>query len=122
MREQPWEFGPGLPVMDMKNMPDKPLIFQSSTLSPGLELVDIYLWTFKRHMENKELTKNLSRLVYTHLKTGNTDSVSLNSIEKRWLEFFDSLPEPMPEMIEKAKEIHDLEETRRLQHRVVSLN
>lgn len=73
-------------------------------------------------MENKELTKNLSRLVYTHLKTGNTDSVSLNSIEKRWLEFFDSLPEPTPEMIEKAKEIRDLEETRRLQHRVVSLS
>jgi flagellar biogenesis protein FliO len=49
--------------MDMKNMPAKPLVFQSGTMSAGLELVDIYLWIFKRFMEGKELTKPLSRLV-----------------------------------------------------------
>ncbi|ENH0410372.1 hypothetical protein ABVS10_004933, partial [Salmonella enterica] len=37
IREQPWALGPGLPVMDMKNMPAKPLVFQSGTMSAGLE-------------------------------------------------------------------------------------
>ncbi|POO33204.1 hypothetical protein CTZ35_25525 [Escherichia coli] len=44
----PWVHGPGLPVMDVTNMPAEPLVFQSGTKSAGLELVDIYLWIFKR--------------------------------------------------------------------------
>ncbi len=55
----------GLPVMDVTNMPAEPLVFQSGTKSAGLELVDIYLWIFKRFMEGKELTRPLTRLVYT---------------------------------------------------------
>ncbi|EPN9431557.1 DUF3800 domain-containing protein, partial [Salmonella enterica subsp. enterica serovar Typhimurium] len=90
IREQPWELGPGLPVMDMKNMPAEPLVFLSGTQSAGLELVDIYLWTFKRFMEDKELTKPLTRLVYTNLKTARTDNVSLQSVGKRFKEFFEN--------------------------------
>lgn len=122
IREQPWALGPGLPVMDMKNMPAKPLVFQSGTMSAGLELVDIYLWIFKRYMEQKELTKPLSRLVYTNLKTARTDSISLQSVAKRFKEFFEKLPETTAEMMEKAKELRAVEETRRLAHRVQSLS
>lgn len=122
IREQPWALGPGLPVMDMKNMPAKPLVFQSGTMSAGLELVDIYLWIFKRYMEQKELTRPLSRLVYTNLKTARTDSVSLQSVAKRFKEFFEKLPEPTAEMMEKANELRAVEETRRLAHRVQSLS
>ncbi|WP_308538874.1 DUF3800 domain-containing protein [uncultured Pantoea sp.] len=118
IREQPWELGPGLPVMDMKNMPAEPLVFQSSTKSAGLELVDIYLWTFKRYMEQKDLTRPLSRLVYTNLKTARTDSVSLHSVAKRFKEFFEKLPEPTTEMMVKASELRAVEEARRLAHRV----
>ncbi|MEQ0584332.1 DUF3800 domain-containing protein [Pantoea dispersa] len=118
IREQPWELGPGLPVMDMKNMPAEPLVFQSGTKSAGLELVDIYLWTFKRYMEQKELTRPLSRLVYTNLKTARTDSVSLQSVAKRFKEFFEKLPEPTTEMMVKASELRAVEEARRLAHRV----
>ncbi len=118
IREQPWELGPGLPVMDMKNMPAEPLVFQSGTRSPGLELVDVYLWTFKRYMENKELTKPLSRLIYTNRNTANTSSLSLRSVGRQFREFFENLPEPTPEMMKKGREIHDAEEARRLQHRV----
>ncbi|EEZ8922803.1 DUF3800 domain-containing protein, partial [Escherichia coli] len=57
IREMPWVHGPGLPVMDVTNMPAEPLVFQSGTKSAGLELVDIYLWIFKRFMEGKELTR-----------------------------------------------------------------
>ncbi|MEG9672613.1 DUF3800 domain-containing protein [Serratia bockelmannii] len=118
IREQPWVLGPGLPVMDMKNMPEKPLVFQSGTMSAGLELVDIYLWTFKRFMEEKELTKPLSRLVYTNLKTAQTDSVSLQSVTKRFEASLETLPEPTAEMIQKASKYREQEEARRLQHRV----
>ncbi|WP_105655912.1 DUF3800 domain-containing protein [Cronobacter dublinensis] len=122
IREQPWEFGPGLPVMDMKNMPAKPLVFQSGTKSAGLELVDIYLWIFKRHMEQKELTRPLTRLLYTNLNTARTDSVSLQSVAKRFKEFFEKLPEPTAEMMQKGREYHEREEARRLQHRIPGLS
>lgn len=119
IREQSWALGPGLPVMDMKNMPAEPLVFQSGTQSAGLELVDIYLWIFKRFMEDKELTKPLARLVYTNLKTARTDSVSLQSVGKRFKEFFEKLPEPTVEMMEKARELRDFEEARRMPHVVL---
>lgn len=121
IREQPWQLGPGLPVMDMKNMPAAPLVFQSGTRSPGLELVDIYLWTFKRWMEDKELTKPLSRLVYTNLRTASTDSISLASVSKQFQKAFENIPEPSAEMLEKARKVRDIDEARRLQHRVQGL-
>ncbi|HDP7278685.1 TPA: hypothetical protein P6483_004555 [Escherichia coli] len=118
IREMPWGHGPGLPVMDVTNMPAEPLVLQSGTKSAGLELVDIYLWIFKRFMEGKELTRPLTRLVYTNRNTGRTDSVSLQSVAKRSKEFLDKLQEPTAEMMKKAREYRDQEEARRLEHRV----
>lgn len=68
-------------------LPAKPLVLQSGTKSSGLELVDIYLWIFKRFMEGKALTRPLARLVYTNQNTARTDSVSLQSVAKRFKEF-----------------------------------
>ncbi len=51
IREMPWGHGPGLPVMDVTNMPAEPLVFQSGTKSAGLELVDIYLLDLQTFME-----------------------------------------------------------------------
>ncbi|SNY66619.1 hypothetical protein SAMN02744775_01568 [Enterobacter sp. CC120223-11] len=110
IREMPWENGPGLPVMDVSNMPAEPLVFESGTQSAGLELVDIYLWSFKRFMEEKELTRPLARLVYTNRNTGSTDSVAFQSVAKRSREFLDKLQEPTAEMIQKAREYRDQEE------------
>ncbi|WP_419793247.1 DUF3800 domain-containing protein [Serratia fonticola] len=121
IREQPWAHGPGLPVMDVTNMPAEPLVFQSGTQSAGLELVDIYLWIFKRFMEGKELTRPLTRVVYTNQNTARTDSVSLQSVAKRFEASLDNLSEPTAEMIQKAHEYRDQEEARRLAHRVQSL-
>lgn len=87
--------------MDVTNMPAEPLVFQSGTKSAGLELVDIYLWIFKRFMEGKELTRPLTRLVYTNRNTGRTDSVSLQSVAKRSKEFLDKLQEPTAEMMKR---------------------
>ena len=118
IREMPWVHDPGLPVIDVTNMPAEPLVFQSGMQSTGLELVDIYLWIFKRFMEGKELTRPLARVVYTNRNTGRMDSVSLQSVAKRAKEFLDKLPEPTAEMIKKASEYRDQEEAKRLAHRV----
>lgn len=118
IREMPWVHGPGLPVIDVTNMPAEPLVFQSGMQSAGLELVDIYLWIFKRFMEGKELTRPLARVVYTNRNTGRMDSVSLQSVAKRAKEYLDKLPEPTAEMIKKASEYRDQEEAKRLAHRV----
>lgn len=72
--------------MNMTNMPAEPLIFQSGTQSAGLERVNI----FRQFMEEKELTKPLARLVYTNLKTARTDSVSLQSVGKRFEASFEN--------------------------------
>ena len=122
IRAQPWELGPGLPVMDMKNMPEQPLIFQSGTQSAGLELVDLYLWIFKRFMEGKELTRPLARLVYTNRHTSITSSVSLDAIGKQFKAFMETLPEPTADMLQKGRELQAREEARRLQHRVPGLS
>lgn len=116
IREQPWAIGPGLPVMDVRNMPAKPLVFQSSTKNIGLELVDCYLWIFKRFMSNKELTKQLDRFVYLNTHTARTSILSLKAIHDRSVEFFKSLPEPTEEMMHKSRELTAIEEERRLQH------
>ena len=118
IRKMPWVHGPGLPVMDVTNMPSEPLVFQSGMQSAGLELVDIYLWIFKRFMEGKELTRPLARVVYTNRNTGRMDSVSLQSVSKRAKEFLDKLQEPTAEMVKKASEYRDQEEAKRLAHRV----
>ncbi|HBI2773089.1 hypothetical protein JDV30_20035 [Escherichia coli] len=52
------------PVMDVTEIPAEPQVFQSGTLSTGLELVDTYLWIFKHFMEGKVLTRSLACLVY----------------------------------------------------------
>jgi len=122
IREQPFAIGPGLPVMDMRNMPAQPLVFQSGTRSAGLELVDVYLWVYKRLMEGKDLTKPLLRLVYTNRNTALTSSLSLNSVSQQFQAFMETLPEPSVEELAKARDIFAPDEARRLKHRVPGLN
>jgi len=122
IREQPFAIGPGLPVMDMSNMPEQPLVFQSGHASAGLELVDIYLWVYKRLMEGKDLTKPLLRLVYTNRNTALTSSVSLNSISQQFQVVMETLPEPSVEELAKARDIFAPDEARRLKHRMPGLN
>jgi len=92
-REIEWATGPGMPVMDLKNIPKVPIVFCSSKESAGLELVDIQLWVFKRFIERKELAPELSSLIKPHLYRGRTDEISLSAIEKRWTEYFRKIPE-----------------------------
>ncbi len=93
------------PVMDVTEIPAEPQVFQSGTLSTGLELVDTYLWIFKHFMEGKVLTRSLACLVYIKPYSDRTDSVTFQSVAKRSKVFLDKLQEPTSEMINKRGNI-----------------
>lgn len=52
-RDIPIKTGVFLPEISFSNMPEDPIIFKKGDESFGLELVDIYLWIFKRFIEKK---------------------------------------------------------------------
>ena len=112
-----WASGPGMPKMDMKNMPAVPIEFFSSGASAGLELVDLHLWIFKRFMENKDLAPELFMLIKPHLNRGRTDEISLTAIANRWTKCFEQMPElheMSVEQVARGKEIIRIDEERRL--------
>lgn len=114
MRDVPLVNGPGLPKLDFRNMPDTPITFESSANSAGLELVDIYLWVFKRFMEGKELAPELLPIIRSQFHRGQADEISISAIASRWKRWFDELPEPTEENMEKARELMAIDEQRRL--------
>ncbi|RLW64701.1 MAG: hypothetical protein B6D73_10740 [gamma proteobacterium symbiont of Stewartia floridana] len=115
-RHVPWVNGPGLPVMDLKHMPTVPITCTAGTDSAGLELVDIYIWVFKRHFEGKELAPELYSLIQGQLHRGRYDEVSISALMERWGKWFEELPEPTEEQMNEAKELHETQEARRKPH------
>lgn len=76
--------GPGMPEMNMTNMPVAPPRFQPGDESAGLELVDVTLWVIKRVMEGKSVSPELETLLAIQTKRGLTDEVSLAALDRRW--------------------------------------
>jgi hypothetical protein len=108
--------GPGMPEANFTNMPTVPIECVPGTTSGGLELVDVYLWTFKRAMEGKEVARELHPIINAQLRRGKTDEISLRGIEHRWATWFEQLPqldEMTPEQLQGGKEILQIQETRR---------
>ena len=108
--------GPGLPQISFAGMPKTPIEFAAGTDSAGLELVDVYLWIFKRLVEGKEMAAELMPLFYGQQARGRTDEVSLRAIAHRWENYFAQMPEleDMPQaQIEAARSIMEMEEMRR---------
>lgn len=108
--------GPGMPKISFARMPKTPIEFAAGTDSAGLELVDVYLWIFKRLINGKDMVPELMPLVYAQRHRGNTDEVSLRAIEHRWEQHFANVPplEDMPpEQLEAAREFMAREEQRR---------
>lgn len=106
--------GPGLPEIDFSDMPTVPISFLSGKDSAGLELVDVYLWIFKRFMENKEVAPELFPLILEQSHRGYTDEISINGIARRWIPWFEELPDPSEDQMEKARELIAMDEKRRL--------
>lgn len=113
-REVPWVSGPGLPKMDLSKIPTAPIVFRSSKDCVGLELVDCYLWIFKRFLEGKELAPELFPIIKAQFNRGRTDEVSLNAIAARWSKVLDEMPEPTEEQLQTAREMLAKDEERRL--------
>lgn len=113
-RKSSFFLGPGLPDLDFTGMPEIPLSFPSRVHSSGLQLVDIYLWVFKRMLEEQELAPQLLSLSIAHVDKVYTDEISIAGILRRWTPFFENLPEPNDEQMERAHEIIAKDETRRL--------
>jgi hypothetical protein len=105
--------GPGLPVIDMANMPEVPITCTPGTDNVGLELVDIYLWLFKRLFEGKHISDPLRAVIAKQISTGMTDEISLEGISNRWEKYFSDLPEPEGEKLQKARELLAIDEARR---------
>jgi hypothetical protein len=115
MKNIPWITGPGLPVMDLKHMPEVPISFLSSNNSAGLELVDIYLWIFKRYIEKKDLSVETYPFIRRQSPRVRIDEVSINAIASRWGKVFEEMPEPTAEQLAKARAMLELDESRRLE-------
>jgi len=112
----PWEVGPGLPKMDLANMPNIPITCTPGDMNAGLELVDIYLWLMKRVFEKKEMTPELLEFIAPQFEKGMTDEVSFEGIMKRWEPVLMNLPEPSPEDKRKFRAILDRHEEERKKH------
>lgn len=110
----PMKSGPGLPEISFRGVPDVPIEFGSSATSAGLQLTDIYLWAVKRVFEEKDLAPELFPLVERVFRRGQTNEISLNAIAKRWAPYFTRHMEMSGEQISRAREILELDESRRL--------
>jgi hypothetical protein len=112
--KRPWVLGIGLPTMDLSHIPDVPLSFRSGEQSIGLELVDVYLWIFKRFTEGKGLAQELLPFVRRQLPRVTTGDISLRSLEEKWSKWFAQLPEPTEEQMAAGRELLAIDETRRV--------
>ena len=108
--------GPGMPKITFAGMPKTPIEFAAGTESAGLELVDVYLWIFKRLIDGKDMAAELMPLVHAQRTRGNTDEVSLRAIETRWERYFAERPaleDLSQEQISAGRKILAKEEERR---------
>lgn len=113
LREIPFELGPGMPMMDLKHIPNSPISFLPGTSSIGLELVDIFIWIFKRWDEKKYLDPDLHWVLESQGQRGLYDEIALSRIEERWGPFFDSLQDPDEDQLERVQELLALQEMNR---------
>ena len=105
--------GPDLPITEWKNIPDIPISCTPGTESVGLEIVDIYLWLYKRVLENKSVSPELMEVFRDQYERSFCSDFSLKAIEDRWSNYFQTLPDPTPEQQKKAQELTELDEARR---------
>jgi len=112
----------GMPEMDLRDFPKVPVICTPGNESAGLELVDVYLWIMKRIIEDKRIAPELGQLCEDQTNKGELliGDVSLNTIDKRWSNFFEqNVPDISSfttEELEKKDRLHEESEARRKSH------
>ena len=104
MRGLKGDMGPGMPTVDMSNMPEVSPAFRPGDESAGLELVDVTLWIAKCLAEKKrQLSPELVGLFKSQAKRGLTDEVSFEALDNRWRHLRESpIPDgPLPAEIQE---------------------
>ena len=96
-------------------MPSVPIECTPGTDSSGLEIVDIYIWIFKRQMEDKPLAAELYPLIHGQAN-GMFNEVSLQALMERWEKWFQELPVPTTEQIKRGRRLLKIDEERRKKH------
>jgi hypothetical protein len=80
--------GQGLPELDFRNMPDRPITFEANVNIVGLELVDIYLWVKKDSWWGEKSHRNcclLSSIYFIEAKLMSSQSALLLVVESNCL-------------------------------------
>lgn len=108
--------GVGLPVMDLKHMPNVPITCIPGTNSVGLELVDIFLWIFSRSFEGKELAPKLDKVIKDQAHRGLYNEISLAALDNCWSKYFRDLPEVSAKQLDEANKLIERDEARRKKH------
>lgn len=111
---QKWVIGPGLPQMDLSNMPKAPILVRSSKDSVGLELVDCYLWLFNKMINDGRVPGELAPIIKSQFNRGRMDEISISKIAARWVPWFNGLPNQTEDEVRLAKEMLAEDEERRL--------
>ncbi|MGQ1349094.1 hypothetical protein ACT4VF_07385 [Acinetobacter baumannii] len=107
----PHDFGLG--GMDYRNIPTIIPKFQSSKVSAGLEIVDIYLWLFKRYLDGKLLNPLLINFVKSQMNKVYCDEVSINATNQRFNAWMKGLPDVTYEQILAGQKMTQIEEIER---------
>ena len=106
--------GPGMPELDLRNMPTEALRFSSSHDSAGLELVDLCLWLVIKSQQRAGLSQALSDLVARLAQHALYDELSLQALHDRWAPVLLGMEEPTEEMMEAGAKLMAEAEHRRL--------
>ncbi|MCF1297447.1 DUF3800 domain-containing protein [Acinetobacter nosocomialis] len=107
----PYDFGLG--GMDYRNIPMTIPKFQSSKFSVGLEIVDIYLWLFKRYLDGKLSNPSLINFIKSQMNKVYWDEVSIKATSQRFNTWMQDLPDVTYEQILVAKKMKKKEEIER---------
>lgn len=99
----------------LKKMPSTPLTFLSGKVSSGLELVDIFLWIFKRNIEGKFINEGLTPIINKLICRCNTEEISIHAIESNWIRSLKQIPHLTDEDIQEGVKFGKADEKRRLQ-------
>lgn len=111
--DEPLPLGIGLSEMDLRYMPTVPIECVAGTDSMGLELVDIYIWVFKRWIEKKDLAPELYELIKGQMARGSYNEISINALQHRWGEKIFNSPEPSESQKKEAEKLLEEQEKRR---------
>ena len=108
-----WSLGPGMPILDLKRVPNIFPEIKSSSDSSGLMLVDLYLWLATKIHDEKSLPFNLNNMASYLFKTMSYREISLGALNEKWSKFFQKLPEPTEEF-QAGRNLHEMEEKARV--------